>query len=245
MARVQIAPSILSADFSRLEAQIRAVEAGGAEVLHLDIMDGHFVPNLTLGPAVVKSIRRVTRLPLDVHLMVTDPLAFAGPFRKAGADWITFHLEAVTDPVATAAAIRRLGAKVGMALNPDTPLEAAIPILSDIDLFLVMTVHPGFSGQAFRSDVVPKVAAAAAWKAEHHLHYALEVDGGIGLETAPEVIRAGAEILVAGNAVYGREDPEAAVRALLQVAAEAGEASPAPRPPRPGAAPAGALRRPA
>jgi ribulose-phosphate 3-epimerase len=194
---------------------------------------------------VVKSIRRVTRLPLDVHLMVTDPLAFAGPFRKAGADWITFHLEAVTDPVATAAAIRRLGAKVGMALNPDTPLEAAIPILSDIDLLLVMTVHPGFSGQAFRSDVVPKVAAAAAWKAEHHLHYALEVDGGIGLETAPEVIRAGAEILVAGNAVYGREDPEAAVRALLQVAAEAGEASPAPRPPRPGAAPAGALRRPA
>ena len=169
-AAVQIAPSILSADFSRLEAQIRAVEAGGAEVLHLDIMDGHFVPNLTLGPAVVKSIRRVTRLPLDVHLMVTDPLAFAAPFRKAGADWITFHLEAVSDPVATAAAIRGLGAKAGMALNPDTPFEDAIPVLGDLDLLLVMTVHPGFSGQAFRSDVVPKVAAAAAWKAEHRLH---------------------------------------------------------------------------
>ena len=240
---IRIAPSILSADFSRLEAQIGAVEAGGADVLHLDIMDGHFVPNLTLGPAVVKSIRRVTRMTLDVHLMVTDPQAFAGPFRKAGADWITFHLEAVTDPRATAAAIRGLGAKVGLALNPDTPFEAAVPYLPELDLLLVMTVHPGFSGQSFRTDVVPKVAAAAAWKVEHRLGYVLEVDGGIGPETAPEVVRAGAEILVAGNAVYGREDPAAAVRTLLQVAAESGDASPTGRPSGPGTAPA--LRRPA
>ena len=228
-AAIQIAPSILSADFSRLADQIRAVEAGGAELLHLDIMDGHFVPNLTLGPAVVKSIRRTTQLTLDAHLMVTDPLAFAGPFRKAGADWITFHLEAVDDPRAVAAAIRGLGAKAGLALNPDTPFEAAIPVLPELDLLLVMTVHPGFSGQAFRSDVVPKIAAAAAWKASHQASYALEVDGGIGPETAPEVIRAGAEILVSGNAVYGKEDPQAAVRALLQVARAAREGSPAPR----------------
>jgi ribulose-phosphate 3-epimerase len=239
MAQVAIAPSILSADFSRLESQIRAVEAGGAELLHLDIMDGHFVPNLTLGPAVVRSIRRVTELTLDAHLMVTDPLAFAGPFRKAGADWITFHLEAVADPRATAAAIRALGARAGMALNPDTPFERAIPSLADLDLLLIMTVHPGFSGQSFRPEVVAKVAAAAAFKAEHGLPFAIEVDGGIGPETAPLVVQAGAEILVAGNAVYGTPDPGAAVRELSRVSAAAIAARP-PGAARPGRAAAGA-----
>ena len=219
--RVRIAPSILSADFSRLAADIQAAEAGGAELLHLDIMDGHFVPNLTLGPAVVKSIRKVTRLILDAHLMVTDPMAFVGPFRAAGADWISFHVEAAPDPAAVAEKIRSLGARAGLALNPDTPFEAVIPHLPAIDYLLVMTVHPGFSGQSFRSAVVPKIHAAAQYRAQHGLAYAIEVDGGIGPATAPAVVQAGAEILVAGNAVYGQEDPAAAVRALGEVASAA------------------------
>ena len=219
---VRIAPSILSADFARLADEVRAAQAGGADLLHLDIMDGHFVPNLTIGPAVVKAIRRVTDLPLDAHLMVTDPMAFVGPFRQAGADWLTFHWEVSDDPRAMAAKIRALGARAGMALNPDTPFDRAAAVLGDLDLLLVMTVHPGFGGQAFRPEVVPKIAAAAAWKLEHGLSYAIEVDGGIGPDQAPQVVGAGAEILVAGSAVFGRGDPAAQVRAI-RLAAETGE----------------------
>ena len=225
--RVRIAPSILSADFGRLAAEIQAVETAGAEILHLDVMDGHFVPNLTIGPAVVKSIRKVTRATLDAHLMVTDPQGFVGPFHAAGADWISFHVEAVADPAAVAAEIQRLGARAGLVLNPDTPFEAAIPYLTAVDYLLIMTVHPGFSGQSFRAEVVPKIRAAARHRAEHRLGYAIEVDGGIGPETAPVVVKAGAEILVAGNAVFGRGDPAAAVRALEAAAAEAETAGPA------------------
>jgi ribulose-phosphate 3-epimerase len=215
---VRIAPSVLSADFSRLAEEIRAVETGGAELLHLDVMDGHFVPNLTLGPAVVKSIRRITRLTLDAHLMVTDPESFIGPFRDAGVDCISFHWEATRDPRGLAAAIRARGAHAGMALNPDTPFEEVTEVLPDLDLLLIMTVHPGFSGQSFRRDVVPKIAAAAAWKRQHGLDFAIEVDGGIGPQQAPEVVSAGAEILVAGSAVFGHGDPASAVRALRDAA---------------------------
>jgi ribulose-phosphate 3-epimerase len=215
---VRIAPSILSADFARLSEEIRAAQAGGAELLHLDIMDGHFVPNLTMGPAVVKAVRRVTDLPLDAHLMVSDPLAFIGPFRKAGADWITFHWEATRDPRAIAARIKSLGARAGMALNPDTPFDGAAEVVGDLDLLLVMTVHPGFGGQAFRPEVVPKIAAASAWKREHGLSFDIEVDGGIGPEQASQVVAAGAEILVAGSAVFGHGDPAARVQALRHAA---------------------------
>jgi ribulose-phosphate 3-epimerase len=220
--KVRIAPSILSADFARLADEVRAAEDGGADLLHVDVMDGHFVPNLTLGPAVVKALRRVTQLPIDAHLMVTDPLAFIGPFRQAGADWITFHWEASENPRATAAEIRALGAKAGMALNPDTPFTpvdgAAAAVLQELDLLLVMTVHPGFSGQAFRPDQVSKIAAAAAFRREHGLSYAIEVDGGIGPDQAPQVVAAGADILVAGSAVFGRGDAAERVRALRRAA---------------------------
>lgn len=220
--QVRIAPSILSADFARLADEIRAAEAGGADLLHLDVMDGHFVPNLTIGPAVVKSVRRITELPLDVHLMVTDPEAFIGPFRKAGADWITFHEEVAGDPRALAEKIRALGARAGMSLNPDTPFARAAPAVGDLDLLLVMTVHPGFSGQAFRPEVVRKIAAASEWKSKHGLGFAIEVDGGIGPDTAAQVVAAGAEILVAGSAVFGRGDAASAVQAIRQAAMREG-----------------------
>ena len=220
---VRIAPSILSADFARLADEVRAAEADGADLLHLDVMDGHFVPNLTIGPAVVKSLRGATGLTLDAHLMVTAPLAFFEPFRRAGADWITFHLEAVSDPRAAAARIRALGARAGMALNPDTPFAEATPVLGDLDLLLVMTVHPGYSGQAFRPEMVAKIAAAAEFKRVHGLGYAIEVDGGIGPAQAPGVVAAGAEILVAGSAVFGHGDPAARVQALRAAAVGDGQ----------------------
>lgn len=216
---VQIAPSLLSADFARLADEIRAAEAGGADLFHLDVMDGHFVPNLTMGPALVKSVRKITDLPLDAHLMVTDPAAFIGPFRDAGADWISFHSEATKDPGGLAAAIRALGARAGLALNPDTPFdEKAAMAAANVDFLLIMTVHPGFSGQPFRQDVVPKIAAAAAWRRQYRPDLVIEVDGGIGPEQAPEVAAAGADVLVAGSAVFGRRDPARAVRTIRRAA---------------------------
>jgi ribulose-phosphate 3-epimerase len=213
-----VAPSVLSADFGRLAEEIRAADAGGADLIHLDVMDGHFVPNLTIGPAVVKSLRGVTELLLDTHLMVTDPAAFIEPFRRAGSDIITFHIEAVEDPRGLAGEIRALGARPGLSLNPATPLEPALDLLDAFDLLLVMTVHPGFGGQDFRADVMPKLRQAAAVKRERGLDLAIEVDGGIKPATAPQVVEAGAEILVAGSAIFGRGEVAANIRNLRQAA---------------------------
>jgi ribulose-phosphate 3-epimerase len=215
---VRIAPSLLSADFRNLERAVRAAEEGGADLLHLDVMDGHFVPNLTFGPLVVEAVRRVTRLPLDVHLMVEPPEPLLEPFRRAGADLITVHVEAVRHLQRTLAEIRRLGARAGVALNPATPPEAVEYVWGDLDLILVMSVNPGFAGQGFLPQVLPKIRRLRAEAQRRGWDGWISVDGGIGPDTARLVADAGADTLVAGSAVFGQPDAAAAVRALRAAA---------------------------
>ena len=215
-----IAPSILSADFAHLADEIVAVTAGGAGMLHLDVMDGHFVPNLTIGPPVVESIRRVTSLPLDVHLMIEEPDRYIERFTKAGADLVSVHQEAVPHLHRTVALIHECGAAAGVAINPATPIALLDEILPDLDYVLLMSVNPGFGGQRFIPAVTPKVAALRRMLEERRLAARIEVDGGVGPDNIAELRRHGADLFVAGNAVFDRRDPRARVEALASLVAD-------------------------
>ena len=218
---VELAPSILSADFARLGEQVRAVVEGGATVIHVDVMDGHFVPNITIGPPVVKSLRKVTDLPLDCHLMIENPDQYIPDFADAGANWISVHQETCVHLNRVLHHIRDHGAKAGVVINPATPVETLVEVLDIVDYVLVMSVNPGFGGQKFIPSVLHKVRKLAELRAQRRLDYRIELDGGVGLDTIADVVRAGAEILVAGNAVFGKGDPAANTRQLLKAAADA------------------------
>jgi ribulose-phosphate 3-epimerase len=212
MSHIYIAPSILSADFSKLGSEIKEVEAGGANWLHVDVMDGHFVPNITIGPLVVASIRPLTQLPLDVHLMIEQPDSYIPAFAQAGADYISIHAEACIHLHRSLSLIREHGVKAGVVLNPATPLSAIELVLSQVDLILIMTVNPGFGGQTFITEMLPKIKRLREMLDERGLtHVQLEVDGGINEKTAPLVVEAGANVLVAGQAVFGQENRRSAM----------------------------------
>ncbi len=204
-----IAPSILSADFSKLGSEISEVEKAGCDIIHVDVMDGHFVPNLTIGPVVISWIRKITKLPLDVHLMIDEPIRYVNEFRKAGSDWITVHVEACKDVKKTLKEIKNLGARCGISLRPKTPLSAIEPYLADLDLVLVMTVEPGFGGQSFMPDMMDKVRMLKKQFKGH-----ISVDGGISAETIQVTRDAGASVFVAGSAIFGGSDRKQKVAEL-------------------------------
>jgi len=218
---IELAPSILAADFARLGEQVRAAEEGGASVIHVDIMDGHFVPNLTLGPPVVKSLRKVTESPLDCHLMIENPDEFIPAFAEAGADWISVHQEAVRHLNRTLHLIKSHDCLAGVVINPATPVSALEEVLDIVDYVLVMSVNPGFGGQKFISSTLHKMRRLVEIRSQRRLTYRIEADGGIAHDTVADVVRAGAEILVAGNAVFGNGDPSKNATALLKAAREA------------------------
>ncbi|HEY2925127.1 MAG TPA: ribulose-phosphate 3-epimerase [Candidatus Eisenbacteria bacterium] len=210
----RICPSILSADFSRLGDEIATVARAGADFLHADVMDGQFVPNLTFGPILVQAMRRLTSLPLDVHLMVVDPLRFLEEFARAGADHLIVHVEAVEDPLRSLHEIRARGLRAGLAIKPGTPLTRYLPALSGCDIALVMTVEPGAGGQAFLEGSPERIAAVRAAIDRENLDCLLGVDGGIGPSTAPVAARAGADTFIAGHSIFKTSDPPEAVRSL-------------------------------
>jgi ribulose-phosphate 3-epimerase len=213
-ASVKLAPSILSADFAHLGDAVQAVERAGADWVHVDVMDGHFVPNLTFGPKMVADLHKATALPLDVHLMIERPDDWVDRYIEAGATYVVVHIEAVKDVRATLARIRKRGARAGLTLNPETPVDAVIPFLSDVDLLLVMSVHPGFGGQKFIESALDKVRLIRRALDERKVGAELEVDGGIKVDNALRVAEAGASVLVAGSAVF--EDPEGVSAAIAK-----------------------------
>ncbi|MEP6570766.1 MAG: ribulose-phosphate 3-epimerase [Acidobacteriota bacterium] len=211
---IDIAPSILSADFSRLGEEIEAVKRGGATILHVDVMDGHFVPNLTIGLPVVKSLAKATDLPIDAHLMISEPGRYAEQFVEAGAKMVSVHVEADAHLHRTLASIKAAGAKAGVVINPATPVDTLVEALRFADYVLVMSVNPGFGGQKFIASAIDKVRRLKRMIGERELATRIEIDGGIDLENITSVVAAGAEIIVSGSAVFGTMDPEAAVREL-------------------------------
>lgn len=219
MKSLKIAPSILSADFSRLKDEIQAVEAAGADWLHVDVMDGHFVPNITIGPVVVEWVRKVTKIPIDVHLMITDPDKYAPEFIKAGADWISVHPDTCPNPNATLNKIRDLGAKSSIAVNPDVPLKKVEGCFSDIDMVLMMTVFPGFGGQAFIPAVLPKIEEVRKRIDQSRLAILVEVDGGIKTDNIDRVCRAGGEVIVSGSGIFKTPNYTDTIRRMREATA--------------------------
>ncbi len=213
---IEIAPSLLSADFTRLSEAISSVADGGATILHVDVMDGHFVPNITIGLPVVRSLRKATKLTIDTHLMIDQPGRYAVEFVKAGADMVSIHIEADAHIHRTLTAIREAGAKAGIAINPGTSLSSIEDSIQYADFVLLMSVNPGFGGQSFIETSIPRLKRLRAMIAEQGLQTRIEIDGGIDEHNIRSVVEAGAEILVAGTAVYGKEDPAAAVRNLIE-----------------------------
>ncbi|HET9281630.1 MAG TPA: ribulose-phosphate 3-epimerase [Candidatus Angelobacter sp.] len=218
---IELAPSILSADFAHLAAQIQAVAEGGATVLHVDVMDGHFVPNITIGPPVVASLRKVTNLPLDCHLMIENPDQYIPAFVDAGADWISVHQEACVHLNRTLDLIQSHGARAGVVINPATPVQMLEEVLDMVHHILVMSVNPGFGGQKFIPSSLEKVRKLVQMRTAKSANFRIEIDGGIAPDTIADAVRAGVEILVAGNAVFGKGDPRENTQRLLKLAAEA------------------------
>ena len=218
---IELAPSILSADFARLADAVHAVTQGGATVLHVDVMDGHFVPNITIGPPVVASLRKVTNLPLDVHLMIENPDQYIPAFADAGADWISVHQEACVHLHRTLELIHSHDVNVGVVINPATPVQMLQDVLGMVDHVLVMSVNPGFGGQKFIPVALEKTRRLVAMREERRLNFRIEMDGGIGTDTIADAVRAGVEILVAGNAVFGHGNPTQNAQTLLKLAQEA------------------------
>jgi ribulose-phosphate 3-epimerase len=211
---IKVAPSILSADFAKLGDEIKEVEAGGADYIHVDVMDGHFVPNITIGPLIVEAIRPITSLPLDVHLMINNPDNYIPQFVQAGADIISVHAEACPHLHRTIHMIKDSGVKAGVVLNPATPVSLIEPVLADLDLVLLMTVNPGFGGQSFIHSVLPKIKKVRQWVDDNGQHTDIEVDGGVNEKTASLCIEAGANVLVAGSAVYGQSNRKEAIEKI-------------------------------
>lgn len=212
----KIAPSILSADFANLAADIKEVESGGADYIHVDVMDGHFVPNITIGPLVVDAIRPITQLPLDVHLMIKNPDQYIQTFTDAGADIISVHVEACQHLHRTIHAIKERGIKAGVVINPATPVDMLYPILPDVNMVLFMTVNPGFGGQTFIHNVLDKIKQVNQWRKELNLDVEFEVDGGINPTTAKLCVDAGVDVLVAGSAIFNKNDRQGAIEEIRQ-----------------------------
>ena len=220
-ARIEVAPSVLASNFAKLGEEVRAVEEGGADVIHVDVMDGRFVPNISIGIPVVKSLRKATRLPLDVHLMIEEPETYIAEFVRAGADRVLIHQEATVHLDRALAMIREQGAQAGAAINPATPVAMLTEVLDKVDTVLVMSVNPGFGGQKFIPGAIEKIRQLNQWRARYNASFRIEVDGGVDLENLAELAQAGANTFVAGTSIFHKPDPAAATRQMRKLATEA------------------------